>query len=368
MSESRAAFDQGTEPSSDEQIAHGGNLAQACQQWGGSPADWLDLSTGLSPYPYPVSEVPSHCWQALPYLQADFLAATQRYYRPSLLPDSYSMLACSGSQALIALLPYLLKAQPILLPELGYQEYQRAWQLAGQPWRQYPSWDEPSAVLHLDQQLALNPRQHLLLIQPNNPSGILFSQQQVLNWAAALDGTLIVDEAFIDQRPEQSMLNLASLPNNLLLLRSFGKFFGLAGLRLAFAFGSQPLINRLQQHLGSWPVNGPSQWLAKQGLQDQEWQQQQRQRHQNQMQAQQQLLAPLLRAWQVSWQQQQGLFCSWLLTPKLGKELAELAAKERILLRYWHGPKGTLVRMGLCADLPRLATFTAKLLSAHSQD
>lgn len=347
-------------------IAHGGDLLSACQQHGGQPHEWLDLSTGISPYAYPLGDIPKRCWQQLPYPDPGFLAAASEYYLGN-GPDRLEWLACAGSQAVISLLPQLLPKQPILLPELGYQEHQLAWQLAGADTHHYPSWELAASAQAIEQALERNPQQHLLLIQPNNPTGLLFTQTQLLAWAQKLDGLLIVDEAFIDQQPEASLLHGACLPDNLVLLRSFGKFFGLAGLRLAFLFGPSWLVSALAQRLGPWQVSGPAQYVATQALADRDWQAKQRQRHLTAMQAQQGLLAPFLLGWQASWQQQTPLFSSWLMRQQCAQKLAEQAVKQRLLLRYLNSPRGTLVRVGLAADLPRFATALPLLNHAISK-
>src|SRR5690606_32701627 len=104
----------------------------------------------------------------------------------------------------------------------------------------------------------------LLVVNPNNPSGRLIERERLLDWHARLaerGGWLLVDEAFMDCTPEHSLAVDSQKPG-LIVLRSFGKFFGLAGLRLGFALAEPALLERLAEQLGPWAVSGPARAVA----------------------------------------------------------------------------------------------------------
>jgi cobalamin biosynthesis protein CobC len=83
-------------------------------------------------------------------------------------------------------------------------------------------------------------------------------------------GWLVVDEAFADMEPEISAVGLcADLP--VVVLRSFGKFYGLAGLRLGFAIASPDIARRMALALGPWPCSGPALTIGATALRDREW-------------------------------------------------------------------------------------------------
>lgn len=254
---------------------HGGDIIAASERYGIDTHQWIDLSTGINPEPFTAFHVPESCYQQLPYRSPEFQAATSEYYQSS------AYLPIAGTQTAIQALPDRLKPLPVLLPELGYQEHFRYWQQANAQIRLYPSINKQQAMLSINSALEKNSQQHLVIINPNNPTGLAFEPSALLHWSRQLakDAYLIVDEAFIDLTPEQSLLfNAASphspqpLPSNVIVLRSFGKFFGLAGIRLGFVFAHNSLLNTLEDKIGLWQVNGPAQYIATKALLDKPWQ------------------------------------------------------------------------------------------------
>lgn len=264
---------------------HGGNLVRASSHFGIPVEQWIDLSTGINPEHYPVDHLPLSSYCALPYISNEFLSAVTHYYTPAYIQKNTSskkilnhFLAVSGTQTAIQVLPTLLPEYPILLPEVGYQEYRQQWQHRALPTHDYPSMDNDAAGLYINQAIKQQPQQHILVINPNNPTGIAFSKEQLFHWAKALDpqAYLIVDEAFIDSTPDNSVLTKvlpSDMPDNMIVLRSFGKFFGLAGIRLGFIFANAAIIQQLEKAIGIWQVNGPAQAIAIAALNDSAWQQ-----------------------------------------------------------------------------------------------
>ena len=248
---------------------HGGDIQTAKAQY--QLDDLLDLSTGVNPQAYPVKGLSAEAFTQLPYLQQSFTQAASQYYQHS------QMVVLPGSQQAIKALPTLLNQWPVLLPSHGYQEHQQAWQYKQQ--QHYPAFDLDKAASFISQAIEQQPQQHLLIINPNNPTGLLFSSEQIIEWANQLDprAYVIVDEAFIDAYPQQSLLDCNKLPHNVVVLRSFGKFFGLAGLRLGFLFANLTICKQVEKQQDLWAINGPAQAMATLAFNDQDWIQQSQQ-------------------------------------------------------------------------------------------
>lgn len=251
-------------------LNHGGNLLQVAKQYGSNPDDWLDLSTGVSPYSYPADRIPAAVWNKLPQVDDGLELAAAEYYRSRRLP-----LAVAGSQAAIMQLPGLIggtlkRPLLVLLPEVGYKEHQHAWlkaQRAGLAVQLQFYLDSPSA----EQIVAADV---VVVINPNNPTGKLIRADKLIALQQALEakgGYLIVDEAFMDTTPQHSLIGRCGA-ENLIVLRSVGKFFGLAGARVGFVFASLALLTRLDERLGPWTVAGPARYLVTLAFQDKRWQ------------------------------------------------------------------------------------------------
>ena len=241
-------------------LEHGGRLRAAARQWNIPLADWLDLSTGIAPWSYPVN-IPAEVWQRLPEDDDELEATAARYYHhPSPLP-------LPGSQAAIQWLPRLFSADDVILPTPTYGEYAPAWQVAGH------RVSEVSFAQLID---AARTRAKIVMLgNPNNPTGETLSATALSTLAqtlAARDGWLIVDEAFTDADSARSLTALAgNVHPNLIVLRSLGKFFGLAGARVGFFCGADHLRIRLKEMLGPWAVAHPARLAATQALSDTAW-------------------------------------------------------------------------------------------------
>ena len=248
-------------------VVHGGNLHEAAGRYGIPYAQWLDLSTGINPHGYPVPPVPADAWRRLPDDGDDFAACAARYYGA---PDAAHVLPVAGSQAAIRALPALLPRGQVGIAPLTYSEYAPAFERAGHQ------------VVPLDVTCERLPEAltHVIVVNPNNPTAAHLSADKLLRWHAQLStrrGTLLVDEAFADTMPAGSLAASTSL-DGLLVLRSPGKFFGLAGVRAGFVLGAPALLGRLRDTLGAWTVSGPARHAVKAAFADEAWQQQMRAR------------------------------------------------------------------------------------------
>ena len=313
-------------------LFHGGDLGSASALYGRDPADWLDLSTGINQHSYPVPAIEQDAWHQLPYLNPALIKAAQSYY------GDHPCLASSGSQNVIQLLPVILHQlgnhKAAWVPDVGYQEHRQAWSQQGEVCT-YSGLNSQLAAQQIDAALQDEVLGHLVIINPNNPTGQMFTCQQLMIWAhklKSIGGFLVVDEAFIDTSPTASLLT-GKLTDNLIILRSVGKFFGLAGMRLGFTFAAETVLNRVTTHLGPWSVNGPAQTVAIAALNDTQWHVHMR----SQLVTEE---AQQLAIWQASMARlgadlaaSQALFRSFIMASDLAKKLHHSAAKSGLLLR-----------------------------------
>lgn len=244
-------------------LEHGGRLHRAARQYGIALHDWLDLSTGISPFAWPVPAIPAQAWHRLPEDDDGLIEAARDYY------GAGNLLSVAGSQAAIQFLPHLRPHSRVGVIAPGYAEHAHAWREAGHEVATLPAPDLIAQAQRFDV---------IVLIHPNNPGGDTFTREELLALHAGLaarGGWLIVDEAFIDATPERSVVD-ATDRDGLVVLRSVGKFFGLAGARAGFAFASAPLLGALRERLGPWTLSGPSRYALRAALGDRQWQAQAR--------------------------------------------------------------------------------------------
>lgn len=246
-------------------LEHGGQLLRAARAYGIPAQDWLDLSTGISPFAWPVPPVPPAAWIRLPEDDDGLMDVACAYYgAPRLLP-------VAGTQAAIQMLPRLRATSRVGVIAPGYNEHAHAWRREGHAVETLPA-DVLLAECHRFDVL--------VLIHPNNPGGDRFERDALLQAQrslAARGGWLVVDEAFMDATPEDSLCD-QSWRDGLVVLRSAGKFFGLAGARAGFVAAHDVLLDALRDRLGPWTLAGPTRYVLKQALADHAWQAKARER------------------------------------------------------------------------------------------
>ncbi|MBD9354442.1 threonine-phosphate decarboxylase CobD [Methylomonas albis] len=241
-------------------LEHGGRLRQAASQYGIALADWVDLSTGINPNGWPVPAIPAACWQRLPEDDDELLLAARTYYQND------SILAVAGSQAAIQTLPLLRSSSRVGLLHPAYAEHAGSWQKAG---HQIIKIEADAIDDRLDD------IDVLILVNPNNPTGRLWTRPQLLSWHEKLSrrgGWLLIDEAFMDSLPGEYSLSPLPVRPGLIVLRSVGKFFGLAGIRCGFVIAKSDLLSKLTELLGPWAISHPGRYVAALALADQGWQ------------------------------------------------------------------------------------------------
>jgi cobalamin biosynthetic protein CobC len=233
---------------------HGGNLDVAQARFGGKLEDWIDLSTGLNRRPYPLPELPPRHWNALPSrsdIQSLHAAAQLAYATKA------SVLAVAGAQAAIQLLPRLALPGRARILAPTYSEFAPV--LAGAGW-------QVEDVSELD---ALAGADLAVVVNPNNPDGRQHDPAKLLALLPRVK-RLVIDESFADAVPQISLVAEAGTAG-LLLLRSFGKFYGLAGLRLGFVLGNAEDIAALDAMAGPWPISGAAIGIGRKALLDRDW-------------------------------------------------------------------------------------------------
>lgn len=263
-----------TEAAQQPQRDHGGGLDAAMAQYGGTREDWLDLSTGINPVPYPIGEIDPEAWTALPdsHAQDKLISAARQFWD---VPDAAQIIAAPGASALIAMMPELIKSghphnSQVCIDRPTYNEHAAAF--AAHDFKI----TDASAPVHVQ-------------VHPNNPDGHLIDRE------APQTATMsIIDESFCDTVPQLSLVARTKTPGTI-ILKSFGKFWGLAGLRLGFAIAHPDAMHptvkvryqtglfKPQRHetvvktvslpdlLGPWPVAGPALEIGARALADHAW-------------------------------------------------------------------------------------------------
>jgi cobalamin biosynthesis protein CobC len=244
---------------SEARIWHGGDLDEARQLFPQAPEPWIDLSTGINPIAYPMPALPASSFERLPSPadHRDLEGAAADAYG---VTGAANVVAAPGTQILISLLPTLWPCSRVAVLGPTYAEHAHAWRGAGHEVAEISSLDEIGVA------------DILVVVNPNNPDGRTLERTVLQEEAGRLrqrGGWLVVDEAFADFDAGETFVPV--LPDNAIVLRSFGKTYGLAGIRLGFAIASETMAMRLRTMLGPWAVSGPAIAIGRQALRDREW-------------------------------------------------------------------------------------------------
>lgn len=240
---------------------HGGNLDRAKALFPLASEPWIDLSTGINPHSYPVSELPAKTLSRLPepgrLRQLKHAAAV---YYGAQSPEV--VVASPGTQPLMQLVASLVEPGTARILGPTYSEHARCALLTGH------------RVEEVGELAELETADLAIVVNPNNPDGRLHRRADL--WALAhilakRGGLLVIDEAFMDVAPGGHSL-AGDLADNIVVLRSFGKFFGLAGVRLGFAVAPNAIAGHLETALGPWPISAPALEYGLRALNDTSWQ------------------------------------------------------------------------------------------------
>jgi cobalamin biosynthetic protein CobC len=240
-------------------VAHGGRLDAARRLYPNAPQPWVDLSTGVNPRAYPLPPLADEVFTRLP--DDDAFAAIDSAARKAYgAPAGADVVPGGGAQAFIQMLPRVFPAERVAILGFTYAEHAACWAASGA---------HVDTVETLD---ALAGADVGAIVNPNNPDGRSIEPQDILSAAAQMSqrGLLIVDESFMDFTPERSVARFAQ-NESLVVLRSFGKAYGLPGLRLGFALCSHARGAKLRAALGPWAVSGPALAIGAPALADDAW-------------------------------------------------------------------------------------------------
>lgn len=235
---------------------HGGGLEQACAAFGGRAEDWIDLSTGINPHPWSGADAMHPDWCRLPETGA--LAALEAAAAQHFGCDPAHVCALPGSELGLRLLGQLSD-----LPVLSLQRSYRTHGEIGARGR---------AMAYVDERTL--GRQLLLVANPNNPDGRVTPVAELWDWHERLvvaGGLLVIDEAFADCQPQISLASYVSDERRLVVMRSFGKFFGLAGVRLGFLVAPRLVVAAMRRLLGSWPLSAGAIMIGQAAYADAGW-------------------------------------------------------------------------------------------------
>lgn len=248
-------------------LPHGGALDAVRKLFPDAPEPWLDLSTGINPFVYPNLSVSPERLHSLP--TASLMADCRDAMAGAWGADPTAIAPTPGSELVIRHLPQWVPGRRVGLADFSFADHEAAWHAAG---REVVLADDPADLA--------GGVDVLVVVNPNNPDGRLRTRarmEDLLVRQRACGGVLIADEAFVDTCPEHSLCGLAGTPG-LIVLRSAGKFFGLAGLRLGALLGDPELLARWLDFSGHWPVSGPALEIGARMYRDADWMSETRER------------------------------------------------------------------------------------------
>lgn len=326
---------------------HGGQLSRVAKEYQIPENEWVDLSTGIAPFSYPIPDIPMSIWQNLPTIPSSLIEVASDYYQ------AQYCWPLSGSQALIEKLPFVWEIKlghdreniekHAYLPKIGYKEHQQAWSNAGYQ-------------LHFYQQnlpTEIKENSVVVVINPNNPLTDMFDIDSLMvlhQQCKQVNALFILDEAFADIFPfATSFVPYIKNEDNVIVLRSFGKFFGLAGLRIGFVCANKYWIELIKEMTGPWAVNGPALAICEQALRDNIWQEKQLKRLEVQSKKQYSILA---NAWPNAEIKYTALFITLFTdqAPEIYKQLCQQGIYVRLCdennaLRFGIGADAQLARL-----------------------
>jgi cobalamin biosynthesis protein CobC len=323
---------------SEVRIWHGGDLDEARRLFPQAPEPWIDLSTGINPIAYPVPVLPASLFERLPS-PADHRSLEEAAAAAYEATDAAAVVAAPGTQVLISLLPRLRPRSRVAILGPTYAEHAHAWRGAGH---------DVAEVAALDR---LDGVDAVVVVNPNNPDGRLLEREALLRLSEELGpqgGLLVVDEAFADFDAGESLVPVQ--PGNAVVLRSFGKTYGLAGLRIGFALAPAAIAARLRSALGPWAVSGPAIEAGRLALRDRQWLQAARTARADDARRLDALLSPVAEA------PLRGTILYRLLETRQAPELFQCLGQRGIWVRrFQYNPH--LLRFGL----PRMETEWQRL-------
>jgi cobalamin biosynthetic protein CobC len=252
-------MDRGAKDETASLRVHGGRIDVAERLYPDAPRPWVDLSTGIAPVARPVPDGPPELHRRLP-LAADLAALVEAARAAYRAPAGAAVLLVPGTELAIRAAPRLVGGRRVAVLGPTYGSHGAAWRAAG------------AAVVEVsDLPAPTDGFDTVALVNPNNPDGRRLPPDALRAFAAHGRARLVVDEAFADVAPDVSLLGGEPLPRGAVVLRSFGKFFGLAGLRCGFVVCPEDEAGPWRDLLGDWPLPGYVCRVAADALADAGW-------------------------------------------------------------------------------------------------
>ncbi|MEM8981738.1 MAG: threonine-phosphate decarboxylase CobD [Pseudomonadota bacterium] len=245
-----------------DDLIHGGALDRVAAAFPSAPTPWVDLSTGINPWPWPVESIDTECLNHLP-TRGDIDRCREAMAAAFGAPAA-ALTPVPGTELAIRLLPQIIAARRVAVLAPSYGDHADSWRAA-----------DVELVTTADPMRATDGADVVVVCNPNNPDGRRFNVtdlQRASERLAGRSGWLIVDEAYADLDPANSLAPVAG-SEGLIVLRSTGKFFGLAGLRLGAVLAPATVIKALDRLLGVWRVSGPALAVGAKLYADRGWQQ-----------------------------------------------------------------------------------------------
>ena len=229
---------------------HGGGLEAAKRHFG--EGDWIDLSTGINPHPWPRAAEMAFDWRRLP--DPSDLARLEAIAAGHFGIEPYHVCAVPGTEIGLRLVGSLINGSARhIVP--GYRTHG----------------EMIDGSIATDRADARDVGGSLILANPNNPDGRAIAPDSLLELLDRREGWLLIDEAFADADPAQSVAASVGPGERLIVFRSFGKFFGLAGVRLGFVLAPQAIVAALRERLGAWPLSAAAIAIGAAAYADADW-------------------------------------------------------------------------------------------------
>jgi threonine-phosphate decarboxylase len=244
---------------------HGGDVEAVAREYSVPATELIDFSASINPFGPPRTVIER--------LQRDSADSSllARYPDPkyselrsalaaSLRVPPDCLVVANGSAALVGAAIRAFAVRTCLLAVPAFGEQQDALDAAGCTVVRFPL--RPAAGFRLDidtlcEAIARIRPALCVLTNPHNPSGVLTTaaeMSQVVRTASASRVQLLIDEAFIDFAPSETMTADATETDHLVVLRSLTKFYGMPALRVGYAVSTPGMVARIDRQLPAWPV------------------------------------------------------------------------------------------------------------------
>jgi len=261
---------------------HGGDVDEVARVYGVSTDRLIDFSANINPMGPPKRALMRLARQAADrdvltrYPDPDYTELRQTLAAALHVPAAGLTIA-NGSVALIGAIIRAVAPRMCLLPTPAFAEYPRALRANGCRVRRFPLETARGFDLDSDALIDVLTTQRpamCILANPQNPSGALTRRPEmlrVLERAVRTKTHLVVDEAFMDYAPAETLLADAARSEHLVVLRSLTKFYGMPALRVGYAVSTPRMAVRIAAQLPPWPVTTLAASAAAEAVQDQQY-------------------------------------------------------------------------------------------------